>query len=1095
MKNFIKTFLLIMFVGVFAFTNNVKAQMSGTYTVGSGGTYASLTVAYNALVSNGINAPVILSVISDLSGQQTLSDNVPGSSNINTVTITSFNGDATTVTIGNAANTALILDSVSNLVFKNITIGTTTDTTINGVEFRGFCANILFHSCVIQAYDLASNNNYAAVRCENPTSSQSTNYLSNVRFIKNTIIGGYYNMYFRSPSGNSGNMSSKNASVVIDSNELKDACYYGIYAYYYAYYPSISYNSITSRTNSGNYRGIHSNQYTTIDSLQGNKISITGTGTFHGMYMNNYQNNKSTTYGADGPMCIANNEVRIKSTDTANIWGFYIGNGSSSSSNSLYDILHNSCYLEGTSGNVYGIQIEPKKTAYPTNVLNNLVYVSTSGNGYMINYVDTNCMNTSFGSVNYNNYYKSGGDTAYYGTTAYTTLKAWQDASYGQDTNSVNVNPPFLDVNKDLQLLSYHSLSCPLIVGIEKDIRNNSRKATTYMGCYEPYTIDLALKSLLSPLNNANFCQNNTSPIEVSIINIGNNDLNMNTSPLSVHVRVTGAINYQKDTIISTGTLTASQTMNIMMNNALALSDTGMYYVSAYFSKIDSNSFNDTVYSQFYVHRSYSYADTVTIYSSQLPYKRGDSTFTKGGNYTIVFTTINGCDSTIALTLIESDNYKINTTVTICDNQLPYTYKDSILAAAGLYELRYPASQGQCDTIVNLTLIVNSTYTKTDTMTICSSELPYDYGDSTFNATGNYTVVLKTINGCDSTINLTLVVNPTYTGTDTISVCASQFPFTYGDSLFTAEGDYTVVFTTINGCDSTIALTLIEDDAYKVKTTITICDDQLPYTYNDSILTDAGLYQFEYPASPGGCDTILYVTLVVNSTYNETDTITICSSELPYTYGDSVFTEGGDYILPYLTEFGCDSVVNLHLEVIEIPISPLVINGNTTITTAGQYTYYVDPVEGADSYVWTISNNNWTGSSTTESIELTISDAGTGTLAVKAVNICGKSDTAALDISSSVGILESGIKACYLGQNIPNPANTNTLIPFSIPEAGNVSFEVVSITGQVLYKKDIQALTGSNSIELNTETLSAGIYYYRIEFNGQRLVKKMTIQR
>jgi hypothetical protein len=165
------------------------------------------------------------------------------------------------------------------------------------------------------------------------------------------------------------------------------------------------------------------------------------------------------------------------------------------------------------------------------------------------------------------------------------------------------------------------------------------------------------------------------------------------------------------------------------------------------------------------------------------------------------------------------------------------------------------------------------------------------------------------------------------------------------------------------------------------------------------------------------------------------------------------------------------------------------------ITKSGNYTYYVDPVTDADSYIWTISNNNWTGSSTTESIELTISDAGTGTLAVKAVNICGESDTATLDIYSSVGIEESNSTACYLGQNIPNPANTSTLIPFSIPEAGNVSFEVVSITGQVLYKKDIQAQTGSNTIELNTETLSAGIYYYRIEFNGQRLVKKMTIQR
>ena len=1482
--------------------------LNGTYTVGVGGDFINAKDVEAVLTKCGIKGPVEFQFF-DGSYETMLLDTIIGSSTTNTVTITSYSGDATKVTIGDvtiAKNTALTLDNVSNLVFKNITIGTKTDATISGVELKGYCANILFHSCVIQAYDLATDNSYAAVKHYN-SSYNSANYLKNVRFIKNTIIGGYGNMLFIYSGGNATNMSTKQTSIIIDSNELKDAYYCGIYNYYYGYYPSISYNTITSRAITDDYyNGIYSYRYTTIDSLQGNKISITSSNQVYGMYMIYYQNH-SSSYGASGPMYIANNEIRIKSTGTLDIYGFYT---ESTSDYSSFDILHNSFYLEGTTGDVYGICVAPRNTSAPTNVLNNLVYVSTSGDGYMITYGNMSYVGTSYGRANYNNYYyKPSSGTTYYGSTSYTSLSAWKASGYEQDTNSVNVSPQFIDVSKDLQLSSYTGLSCPRIVGVGKDIRNKSRSATTYMGCYDPYAldaaldndntmplsgtvnqsipikailmnygkdtlkkasinwsvrgvtqsttipwtgnlatgkidtvnvgtitltsaysnevkiwvsapnestdpyptndtisfniygcdsmlsgvytvgnasadfatveeakfhlmecgikgavelqlisgtyaslsftknipgsstintvtitsvaqhadsvmfvsivdepaltlenmnniyfkaltfdatngthgvelkksnsgillyactilakpelffnyysgvcyaqtstdttylsnvrfiknkisggmyniyleyaggnnattmvnssiiidsnelcnahlggilsnyyayfpsisyniitshanatigyycgidcyyyttidtmksnkihitftsnstyitygintnynqntvsgskdpmfvanneimitgegnatnygiyascgdssqwnfynnsiyiandtgtsygmhwgptdsigyvanfinnhvhlhtdgtavplifedttyattsycrldynnyyvsggpasvyytdtsyktlaawksaysqdtnsvsiapiymdslnslrfsydsllrapilpnvyndingylritstsigayeihpIDLELNSLLSPLNNAHFCQNSTSPIEVSITNVGSNDLNMETSPLSVHVRITGAINYQIDTIISTGTLASSQKINVIMDNSLALADSGMCYVSAYFSKIDSNRANDTVYSQFYVHRSYNYADTVTICSSQLPYKRGDSTFTKGGNYTIAF-------------------------------------------------------------------------------------------------------------------------------------------------------------TTINGCDSTIALTLIEDDAYKVKTTITICDDQLPYTYNDSILTDAGLYQFEYPASPGECDTILYVTLVVNSTYNETDTIKICSSELPYTYGDSVFTEGGDYILPYLTEFGCDSVINLHLKVIEIPVSPLVINGNTTITTAGKYTYYVNPVEGADSYVWTISNNNWTGSSTTESIELTISDAGTGTLAVKAINICGESDTAALDISSSVGILENDIKTCYLGQNIPNPANTSTLIPFSIPEAGNVSFEVVSITGQVLCKKDIQALTGSNSIELDTEILPAGIYYYRIEFNGQRLVKKMTIQK
>ncbi len=1677
--------------------------LNGTYTVGVGGNFINADEVSAVLANCGINGPVEFQFLDGTYGTISLT-NIIGSSATNTVTITSYSGDAGKVTIGDVSttgSTALTLNNVSNLIIKNITIGTTRNVTNNGVELKGYCANILFHSCVIQAYDLATSNNYAAVRYNG--SSQLINYLSNVRFIKNTMIGGYYNMYLSYTAGSSNNMSSKQASVVIDSNELKDAYYYGIYNNWYGYYPSISYNSITSRATSGNYRGIHSTYYTTIDSLQGNKISITGTGTLYGMYMINYQN-YSTAYGATGPMYVANNEIRVKSTGSSVMHGFYNTGGTSYYSS--FDILHNSFYLEGTSGTVYGIRITPYNTAAPINVLNNLVYVSTSGIGYMIYYDDISYAGTSYGSANYNNYYKPSG-TTYYGSNSYTSLSAWQAASYGQDANSVNVNPPFVDVNKDLQLSIYNGLSCPRITGLEKDIRNRDRATPTYMGCYEPFdldaslanampisgisnqsiplkvvvmncgkdtlktaginwsfrgvtqtavswsgnlamgeidtftvsnitltpaytnevkiwvsapnastdenptndtilfniygcdsmsgvytvgnasadfatvedakfalmecaikgavelqfvngtygslffdenipgssatntltitsaaqhadsvvftgttsapalrlesinniyfkavtfdatsgingvefkksnsnvlfygcnilanptttsaaysgvcyvqadtattylsdvrfiknkisggyyninlifpggnntttmlnssitidsnelsdayycgilcyyyayhpsvsynsitsratsatyfamdywyyttidtmvsnkiritstgsacgigyaenqntigskgamfvanneiiingtgsgyktgisassdsdssrwnfynnsiyiasnagpaygihfspspllgyasnfmnnhvhlhttgiamplefysmtyattsycnldynnyyvsgspssvrygsnsytslaawsaaysqdtnsvsiapvytdslnslrfdydsllrapmlpgvdndingnlrttptcigayeihSMDLAFNPLLSPLNNANFCQNNTSPIEVSITNIGGIDLNMATSPLSVHVRITGATNYQKDTIISTGMLTTSQTINIVMNNALTLSDTGVYNVTAYFSQIDSNSTNDTIYSQFYVYANYSHTDTLTICANELPYTYGDSTLTAAGSYSVHFQTINGCDSIIALQVyvepsythtdtaticssqlpytygdstftIEGDynvhfqtvkgcdsiinlalyvnpSYKDYDTVTICSDELPYTYGDSTLASAGDYDIHFTTID-DCDSIISLTLYVNPSYKDTNTVSICDTELPFTYGDSTFTAAGIYDIYFSTIEECDSIISLKLVVYPTYTGTDTIGICVNQFPFTYGDSTFTTAGDYTVVFTTINGCDSTIALTLIEDDAYKVKTTITICDNQLPYTYKDTILTAAGLYQLEYPGVSSECDTILNLTLIVNPTYDETETITICSSDLPYTYGDSVFTEGGDYIIPLLTIFGCDSVINLHLRVLEIPTTPSVIHGNTTITTAGKYTYYVDPVADADSYVWTVSNNNWTGSSTTESIKLSISDAGTGTLTVKAVNICGESNTATLDIYSSVGIEESNNTACYLGQNIPNPANMNTTIPFSIPEAGNVSFEVVSITGQVLYKKDIQANTGSNSIELNTEILPAGIYYYRIEFNGQRLVKKMTIQR
>jgi hypothetical protein len=88
-----------------------------------------------------------------------------------------------------------------------------------------------------------------------------------------------------------------------------------------------------------------------------------------------------------------------------------------------------------------------------------------------------------------------------------------------------------------------------------------------------------------------------------------------------------------------------------------------------------------------------------------------------------------------------------------------------------------------------------------------------------------------------------------------------------------------------------------------------------------------------------------------------------------------------------------------------------------------------------------------------------------------------------------------GMDGFTLDQNIPNPAGNSTRIDYSIPESGEVIFHVQSVSGQLLYSKTIEATSGVNSLEFNTSTLAAGIYIYSIEYKGQRLIKRMSIQK
>ena len=53
----------------------------------------------------------------------------------------------------------------------------------------------------------------------------------------------------------------------------------------------------------------------------------------------------------------------------------------------------------------------------------------------------------------------------------------------------------------------------------------------------------------------------------------------------------------------------------------------------------------------------------------------------------------------------------------------------------------------------------------------------------------------------------------------------------------------------------------------------------------------------------------------------------------------------------------------------------------------------------------------------------------------------------------NVGVLEIEEQLWTLGQNIPNPAQTMTEIPYAIPVDGMVNVKIMSVSGQVLYQK------------------------------------------
>jgi hypothetical protein len=95
--------------------------------------------------------------------------------------------------------------------------------------------------------------------------------------------------------------------------------------------------------------------------------------------------------------------------------------------------------------------------------------------------------------------------------------------------------------------------------------------------------------------------------------------------------------------------------------------------------------------------------------------------------------------------------------------------------------------------------------------------------------------------------------------------------------------------------------------------------------------------------------------------------------------------------------------------------------------------------------------------------------------------------------TASIGITNMDASRISMSQNIPNPSNGTTRIDYSLPTDGEVIFHVYTISGQELFNQVVETTSGKHSIDLNTSAMAAGIYFYSMEFKGQRIVKRMSV--
>src|SRR5690606_25093645 len=147
--------------------------------------------------------------------------------------------------------------------------------------------------------------------------------------------------------------------------------------------------------------------------------------------------------------------------------------------------------------------------------------------------------------------------------------------------------------------------------------------------------------------------------------------------------------------------------------------------------------------------------------------------------------------------------------------------------------------------LVPIEVIIHEKYEINETEQKCISQLPYTWNGITWdiNTTpGVYydTEIYQTINGCDSVYTLELTINPEYEINETNVICISSLPHDWHGTIWdinTIPGVYhdTVIYQTINGCDSVYTLELTINPEYEINETDVICIPYLPQELTDTL--------------------------------------------------------------------------------------------------------------------------------------------------------------------------------------------------------------------------------------------------------------------
>ncbi|MEI6766548.1 MAG: right-handed parallel beta-helix repeat-containing protein [Bacteroidota bacterium] len=426
----------------------IFARLSGTYTVGTGGSYTTIGAVATALNTYGVCGPVSFMITTTYSGGETFPvtfNAITGSSSINTVTIKPVAGASPSIS-GSYGGALIDLNGAQNIIIdgSNAVGGTTKDLTISNTSTSGYAVKFtnngssdMVKNCLLKG----ANTTYGPVYFSSTTTTGNNN--DTIRNCDITYAGSgypYTGVYF------SGSSVSPGVNNTVEDCNITNFSYSGVLIGGYYTRTTIrrcsiyEINAQTSTTligisAAGSLSGAR-------NEISRNKIyNINTTGSTPSVYAIYFPTASTDTLN------IINNFISLDAVTTttgATLRGIF----NNSNSSARMNVIYNSIYIGGT-GSSSTSSCFYLGGSFPSFVRNNIFYnarVPSSGRSYCI-YVGSGTLSSL--TSNYNDLIATdpiSGTVGYNGSAYVVDLVSWQGSGTAKDTNSVSVNPSFTDV-------------------------------------------------------------------------------------------------------------------------------------------------------------------------------------------------------------------------------------------------------------------------------------------------------------------------------------------------------------------------------------------------------------------------------------------------------------------------------------------------------------------------------------------------------------------------------------------------------------------------------------------------------------------------